>query len=257
MTEVHRLMSFHEATSEVTQLNRCAVRAAVRVHPYTFHVLKWAAHLSRLSAGAFDISVGGRLVEWGILPAPSTDVHPDPAASFQDIVLLPERHVRFHRRLWIDLGGIAKGYAVDRGIAALRACGVTRAAINAGGDLRILGRATERVSLRTVERYSQAHPTIELQGNAAVATSCGAPTRRPHGLGWRTCHVAGARGEAVDPRLTASVVARSCLIADALTKIILIQRAAATNLVRSLRAEAYLHRADLAGSPWDAIGVSP
>jgi thiamine biosynthesis lipoprotein len=257
MTEVHRLMSFHEDPSDVSRLNREAVRTAVRVHPQTVHVLRWAARLARLSAGAFDISVGGRLVECGMLPAPPTDLHPDPAASYRDIELLPGQRVRFHRPLWIDLGGIAKGFAVDRGIATLRACGVTRATINAGGDLRILGRGTERVCLRTAEGHAQARATIELRGSAAVATSSGATTQRPRTRVEDECQASAARAPTVDPCVTSSVVAPTCLIADALTKIILIRRATAASLLRSLRAEAYVHDPGAAGSQWNAIGVSP
>jgi thiamine biosynthesis lipoprotein len=255
--QIHRLMSFHEAASDVSQLNRRAALEAVPVHAHTFRVLKYAHRLSRLSAGAFDISVGGQLVERGMLPAPATDLRPHPSASFHDIQLMPGRRVRFRRPLWIDLGGIAKGYAVDRGIAVLRACGITRAAINAGGDLRILGRESEHVFLRTHEAHPRAEAMIELRGSAAVATSCGATTQQLWPAPAHIQRTTGLSADTVDPRLTASVVARSCLIADALTKVVLIRGEGAASLVRKLRAQAYLHRPTGSGSQWDAIGATP
>ena len=106
-------------------------------------------HASRkLSDGIFDASIAAQPVEWGILNAPEAAAPADPNATFRDIELLPGRQVRFKRPLWLDLSGIAKGYAVDRAIAALARSGITRACVNAGGDLRILGKQAERVALR-------------------------------------------------------------------------------------------------------------
>src|SRR6202011_4055286 len=121
MSEIHRLMSFQESASDVSRMNREAARAAVAVHPHTMRVLRCAARMARLSGGVFDASIGGALAEWGLLAAPAgTRPHRD--ATFRDIELRGNR-VYFKRPLWVDLSAIAKGYAVDRAVAALRAAG--------------------------------------------------------------------------------------------------------------------------------------
>src|SRR6266851_1934957 len=138
---VHRLMSFHEAASDVSRLNRCAAREPVAVDPWTFAVLRESLELSRISDGAFDVTVGSELVRWELLPPPG-EAGPskgEGAGSWADLELLPLRRVRFRRPLIIDLGGIAQGFAVDRAIEPLRTAGMPWAVVNAGGDLRVFG----------------------------------------------------------------------------------------------------------------------
>ena len=255
MSEIHRLMSFQEPASDVSRMNRGAARAPVTVHPHTFRVLAWAARLAQLSQGLFDASIGGRLVEWGMLATP-TDVLPDPRVSFRDIELGSARQVFFKRPLWIDLGGIAKGYAVDRAVAALHACGIRSACVNAGGDLRTVGPVTEQVALRTAEAPRDAIPTVEIR-DGALATSCGADTRRRHGGGWVSAHVAGRSGEAVNTATTVSVLTKRCVVADALTKVVLNNQAEAPRILRRLNAAAYIHHPDYPGSGWKALGELP
>src|SRR5262245_33576570 len=67
---VHRLMSFHDAASDVSRLNRRAAVEAVRVHPWTYDVLQAARDLRRRSDGAFDVTVAPALQALGLLPRP-------------------------------------------------------------------------------------------------------------------------------------------------------------------------------------------
>jgi thiamine biosynthesis lipoprotein len=145
---VHRLMSFHEAASDVSRLNREACGRTSDVHPATFEVLHWAREIAEASGGCFDITVAAKLVAWGILPPPDSPHAPDPHADWRDIELGEDFSVRFRRPLWIDLGGVAKGYAVDRAIEKLRRHGATEACVNAGGDLKIYGPEAEVIALR-------------------------------------------------------------------------------------------------------------
>ena len=69
IARVHALMSFHEADSDVSRLNRLAHREAVGVDPHTFAVLEDAERLARASGGAFDIAIAPALVRLGFLPA--------------------------------------------------------------------------------------------------------------------------------------------------------------------------------------------
>jgi len=254
IAEIHHLMSFQESTSDVSRMNRDAARAPVVVHPHTFRVLAWAARVAHLSQGLFDASVGSKLVEWGMLAAPDAQALTDANATFRDIELLGGRQVHFKRRLWVDLGGIAKGYAVDRAVAALHSCGIRSACVNAGGDLRSVGVHAERVAIRTGEPPLDALPMLEIR-NSALATSCGRTSSREHAAGRVTCHVSGHTRQAVDARTTVSVLAGRCVIADALTKVVLVDRAAAVPVLRYFSAIAHIHHPEFPGSGWSSEGV--
>jgi FAD:protein FMN transferase len=119
----------------------------------------------------------------------------------------------------IDLGGIAKGYAVDRAVAALQAWGITGALVNAGGDLYVLGTSAAgepwRVGIRSPDEPTRLAATLELQ-DRAVATSGDYEQYFEHD-GRRYHHL-------LDPRTAAphytegqsvTVIAGSCMAADA------------------------------------------
>ncbi len=165
--KVHRLMSFHEPQSDVSRLNFGANRCVIKVHPWTWKVLKTAQRLSSASDGVFDITVAPTLAAWGFLPQSGQK---DPDATWRDIFLEENCGVRFARNLSIDLGGIAKGFAVDRAVEAMRRNGVRRGFVNAGGDVRVFGRNKHIVQLR--------HPAA-LCATAAAALSFAA-ARSPH-----------------------------------------------------------------------------
>lgn len=200
---VHARMSFHEGASDVSRLNRDAHRVAVDVDPHTFEVLKLALAMSADTSGIFDVTVVPHLVDRDFLPIPMHGAAPDPRASWHDIELLPGWWVRFRRPLWIDLGGIAKGYAVDRAMERLVVHGALQASVNAGGDLRVHGPLAEQVLL-TPDSFRDGVPVIELE-NGSIASSTSRTDVRPHD-----------RGTYDDTFV--SVVADDCAIADALTK---------------------------------------
>lgn len=232
---VHCAMSFHDAASEVSCLNREASRAPQRVGARLWRVLRAALALARASAGRFDPAIAGRLVESGHLPAPQDAPAPQEQACWRDVELLPQQRVRFLRPLWLDLGGIAKGYAVDRAVAVLRMHGVCAGAVNAGGDLRVFGEASKTIRVRDLCEPTRTHALLRLR-DGAVATSAG-------------YFSANARGSAlVDPGggarlggdVSVSVCAPRAIWADALTKVVLVDPDAATPLLRRLRAQAAL-----------------
>jgi thiamine biosynthesis lipoprotein len=254
MSEIHRLMSFQDHASDVSRINRGAARAPVVVHPHTFRVLAWAARMAQLSRGLFDASIGSTLVAWGLHACPDADALPDPRVTFRDVELRSGREVFFRRPLWIDLGGIAKGYAVDRAVAALHACGIGSACVNAGGDLRIVGAEAEHVAIRTAEAPVDVLPVLELRAGA-LATSCGASSSRSQAGDWVSCHVSGRTRRAIDARTTVSVLAGRCVIADALTKVVLADEAQAIPLLRRFRAVAHVHHPTHPGSGWRTAGA--
>jgi thiamine biosynthesis lipoprotein len=239
---IHDRMSFHQADSDVSRLNREALHRPVAVHPDTLEVLRWSRRLAEGSRGCFDITVAAELVDWGLLPPPAGPRRPDPEGSWRDIELLADGTIRFDRPVWIDLGGIAKGYAVDRAVERLRARGVTQCCVNAGGDLRVLGPEAERVRLRLESPGNERLPVIEVE-NGSVASSGGHLARHRDLDGFRGPHVHGKRRQPVGTHSFACVVADHCVVADALTKVVLAQGTRSAGLLRHYGATAHLHSA--------------
>lgn len=134
IAQVEQLMSFHQPHSDIGRINRS--QTAIEIHPWTARVIHLAMNLAGRSTHRFNPTVGGQLVRRGRLP--------DPAVAFidhgtiDDIELIGTTLYR-RRPVLLTLDGIAKGWAVDRAIARLRACGVTDAVVNAGGDWRCFG----------------------------------------------------------------------------------------------------------------------
>lgn len=249
---VHRCMSFHHPESDVSRLNREALDHAVAVHPATFAVLRWARTIGEGSDGCFDVTVAAELVRWGILPRPWSRHEPCRNGSWRDVELLADGRVRFHRPLWIDLGGIAKGYAVDRAIERLGAFGVTQACVNAGGDLRVMGSATERVRLRPAAAPDWTTAVVEL-ANGSLASS-GGHVGVPHELErFPGRHVHGVRRRPAGSRTFACVMADRCVIADALTKVVLGSRSRGAALLRQYGATAHLYTTR---SGWHTVGAA-
>jgi len=213
---VQRLMSFHTRGSDVDRLNKLARRTPVAVHPWTWRVLREAQRLSAVSRGTFDITVAGCLVRWGYLPK-RRSAAVDRRADWHDVVLLPGQRVRFRKRLLIDLGGIAKGFAVDRAIDRLRAHGVLGAMVNAGGDLRAFGGAPQRIHVRDPRHPARLIACADLQ-TGAVATSASYFAAST----WRSKLVSplvDRRRRASTNRSSVTVAAPTCMLADALTKV--------------------------------------
>lgn len=144
---VDALMSIHRADSEISRVNRSAAAGPVKVSEELFLVLAKAQEISRQTDGAFDISVGPLTQLWGFiwkeyrLPTAEELEGVLPRVGWRHVELnRDKRTVRFLRDgMSLDLGGIAKGYAVDRAMDRLRELGVRDAMVKAGGDLRVAG----------------------------------------------------------------------------------------------------------------------
>lgn len=238
---VHRLMSFHEGGSDLSRLHRARRGETVTVDRRTHAVLACAMEIAHASAGCFDPTVAAQQVAWGLLPRPGGARLPQSGANWRDIELVGTRRVRLRRRVWIDLGGIAKGYAVDRALEILAAAGAVQACVNAGGDLRVAGERAETVNLR---RHAgiDALPAVELAG-AALATSAG----RAGGARMPQAHVDGRTRRAVGAGRVAVVVAAHCAVADALTKVVMAgSDAFAARVLRRFGAQARIYGAGVA-----------
>lgn len=214
VAEVHAAMGVHDPASELSCLNRGAHLAAMPVSADLLAVLRAALAFAAASEGAFDPVVGGRLTALGLLPPSPVQVVAD--ASWRDVLIDEQDRVLYCRPLRLDLGGIAKGHAVDRAVDALRAAGVVEAQVNAGGDLRVFGPTPQRIALRDPRAPAQLSQVVELY-DQALATS--APYYAS-GVSARSL-IDPHRGEPYAGADSVSVVAPSCRTADALTKIAL------------------------------------
>jgi thiamine biosynthesis lipoprotein len=233
VARVDALMSFHREDSELTRINRLANRVPQRVSAWTYAVLRRAQRVSELSGGLFDVCVAPLLVRQGLLPR--VGAVPSEQGNWRDLRLLPDQHISFARPLFIDLGGIAKGFAVDMAIHALRRGGCTLGAVNAGGDLRRFGAQAETIYVR---RGDDLVPVAQLRCGA-VATSS------PNGAEIQTSE--GAIGHILDPRNgehwrgagSVIVAARTCIVADALTKVAALAGPACGPLLERFGAQAF------------------
>lgn len=232
---VHRAMSFHDADSELSRLNRYAVQLPQPVGAPLWRVLRASLALARASDGRFDPTIAARLVQSRHLPAPANAPVPDPRANWRDVTLLPGMRVRFNKPLWLDFGGIAKGYAVDLAVAALRAQGVRAGLVNAGGDLRVFGDTQQTIRVRDPRDPVATLPLLQLR-DGAVATSSGYFSTAAGG----TALLDARNGTHVGEGVSVSVCAPRALWADALTKIVLADADAALPLLYRLHAQAAL-----------------
>ncbi len=246
VARVQGAMSFHDPGSDLSRIHRDAWRKPVPVGADTHRVLRAAVALSRATQGVFDCTVAPRLVAEGRLPCPDGAPRPAAGADWRAIDLSRAGHVALQAPVWIDLGGIAKGYALDAAAAALRSAGAWGFRVDAGGDLRIRMPEPEPVHVRHPTAPGCFFPVGRLR-DGAVATS--APYADETGLWWGI----------VDPRVGArlaevssvSVFAARGLWADALTKIVMLAPDLSARLARRLHATAIVLRGDGAGEVCD------
>jgi thiamine biosynthesis lipoprotein len=143
--EIDQRMNRYDPNSELSLLNRVAAKEPLQVSPSLFEVLLEASRISRLSDGAFDISFGsaGFLYDYRkkVKPGERALVEAAESIDYRKIMLDSSSGTvaLMDDRMVLDLGGIAKGYAVDKGAGALVRHGVKYARLSAGGDMRLIG----------------------------------------------------------------------------------------------------------------------
>jgi thiamine biosynthesis lipoprotein len=182
MKEMHRiddLMSTYKPDSELSRVNRNAATGPVTVDNELLTLIEHALMFSDITHGAFDITYAsaGQYYDYrkGRKPDSKQLAEVLPAVSYHHVRLEPVRSsVQFLQPgVRIDLGGIAKGYAVDSSIAILQAAGVRNALVSAGGDTRVIGRRWDhpwRVGIRDPRNRDSLVSTIPLE-DAAISTS--------------------------------------------------------------------------------------
>jgi thiamine biosynthesis lipoprotein len=179
MRRIDELMSHYKPESQLSQINARAAQEPVQVDPELFDLIKLSTHYSIITEGAFDITYAsvGHLYDYPhhVKPTEEQIKAALPGVNWRNMLLDPVHHtVHFERPgMRIDLGGIGKGYAVDRGIAILQARGFDHALVTAGGDSRIIGDRMGRpwwVGIRNPDDKNKVVTRIPLT-NSAMSTS--------------------------------------------------------------------------------------
>jgi thiamine biosynthesis lipoprotein len=182
MAEMHRIdraMSPHKPTSELSIINRDAADHAVPLSSEMFTLLRRALQFSELSDGAFDVSFAavGRLFDYrsGNRPNAIELAQARGAVGYGKLKLnARDQTIRFAvPGMCIDLGGFAKGHAVDRACTLLRARGITHANVSAGGDSRVMGDRCGRpwsIGVRDPRRPGEVIAVLPLE-DTSISTS--------------------------------------------------------------------------------------
>ena len=215
---VQNLMGFHQPSSELSQINQRAHIEPVHIHPWTAKVLSIAQEIHQQSQGLFNCGIGQHLVQAQLLPRHPGNI-PHHYGNQQNLRFIDTNTVASDLPLCLDLGGIAKGFAVDVGIEILQSAQLERACINAGGDLRVFGKEPQAIYIRDPINPHQLLYLGELC-NAAIATSSLYFMEQDHNT--KSYLIDPCSSEYVSFSQSFSVIAQECVYADALTKVVAI-----------------------------------
>jgi thiamine biosynthesis lipoprotein len=233
LAEMHRideLMSHYKPDSQLSRINREAATGAVAVDRELADLIVRALEFSELSGGAFDITYASV----GYLYDYREHRHPTEAEIAAALPAINWRHVVVDRQastvrflkqgVRIDLGGIAKGHAVDRCIGLLRERGITHASVSAGGDSRLLGDRRGRpwvVGIRHPDDRERVIARIPLE-DAAISTS-GDYERYFDEDGVRYHHIINPRtGRSATGVRSVTVIGPNATLTEGLTKSVFI-----------------------------------
>ena len=217
--QVQDLMGFHNPLSELSQINRWAHQVSLELHPWTAEVLSIAQEIHQQSNGLFNCGIGHRLVSAGLLPR-HIDLSRHKLGGIEDIHFLDSQLISSTKPICLDLGGIAKGFAVDKAVESLISSGIQSGCVNAGGDLRVFGDTPKPVQIRNPSLPNQLIDIGSLQ-NGAIATSGLYFSRRDQEQSYIINPLAQNESEVhLNFSDSYSILANECVYADALTKVL-------------------------------------
>ncbi len=214
--QVQSLMSFHTPESELSQINARSYLEPVRVHPWVAEVLTIAKEIHLQSQGIFNCGIGHRLVEAGLLPR-----HFNPSnhsfGGIEHLLFIEPTLVRSPLPLCLDLGGIAKGYAVDKAVEALVSQGLQTGSVNAGGDMRVFGNHAQEIQIR---HPSNPQELIQIGSMKVGALATSGLYFAKRDADAKSFMVNPLSQKHIEFSESYSVIASECVYADALTKVV-------------------------------------
>lgn len=227
MARIENMMSQYREGSEVSRINAQPYDHPVKVSEELFGLLQTSARDNAVSQGAFDITVGPLMKLWPFykeeIKLPSRQEILDALRSVGTDKIkfnAKEKTVRFTQPdMALDLGGIAKGYAVDRAIRVIKAAGVKCALVNAGGDLYALGKKPDgkkwRMGVQHPRKLDRLVCAFDIE-DTAIATS-GDYERFFIKEGRRYCHILNPKtGIPASESVSVTIQANDATQADAL-----------------------------------------
>ncbi len=244
INRLENLMSTYKQESELSRINRKAIKGPTTCDNELLHVIKESIRYSTLTDGAFDITVGPLMKTWrfrkdaGVKGKFKVSAFPPSqdeltavmsAVSYKNIVISKSKNPRKKRiyfknfQTQIDLGGIGKGYAVDRAFDVLKKNGITYACINFGGNIRVMGtppgsppKAGWKIAVQHPRKKNAVLGYLELT-DGAVSTS-GDYEKSFTIDGKRYSHIIDPRsGKPVENMVSVTILAKTATQADALS----------------------------------------
>jgi len=231
-------LSNYRSSSELSRINRLAATQTLTTDPDTFDFLEQSLHWSRVSDGAFDITVGKLMKSWGFylhqgrIPASSELATLRAATGWQKVQLDPQaRTVHFTAPgVELDPGGIGKGFAVDAAVRILRADHVSAALLSAGSStLYALGSPPHRDGWRISIPGPLPRPdelsSITLKDTSLSSADCTQKNFRI--AGHLYCHIMDPRTlKPVEGRIQVTIVDPSATASDALSNVLFVNETA-------------------------------
>ena len=214
--KVQVLMGFHDPESELSQINAKSHLEPISIHAWTTEVLAIAKKIHIKSQGIFNCGVGHRLVEAGLLPR-HISLADHSFGGIEDLRFIEPNLVQSKLPLCFDLGGIAKGYAVDKAVEVLTAHGMQSGSINAGGDMRVFGDKAQDIQVRNPSKPLELIQIGSMK-TGAIATSSLYFAKRDADT--KSYMVNPLNQEHIEFSESYSVIANECVYADALTKVV-------------------------------------
>ncbi|MBU3637532.1 FAD:protein FMN transferase [Polynucleobacter sp. es-MAR-4] len=214
--QVQSLMGFHNPDSELSQINARSYLEPIRIHSWTAKVLTIAQEIQIESQGIFNCGVGHLLVEVGLLPK-CFSLGNHSFGGIEDLRFIEPNLVQSKLPLCLDLGGIAKGYAVDKAVEVLVDHGIHSGSVNAGGDMRIFGDLAQDIQIRSP---SNPHELIQIGSMRAGAIATSSLYFSKRDADAKSYMVNPINQDHVEFLESYSVIADECVYADALTKLV-------------------------------------
>lgn len=203
--DVEQRMHPNREGSDLAHINSAPLHTPIEIHPETWRLLQLARRLYDVTGGVFDPCLPSR------------------PGRLRDVELGAGRMLVCRAPVELDLGGIAKGYAIDRAVEALREFGCSAGLVNAGGDLRVFGKRAQTVLLRRSggtaggsNSASATYTQLQLRDAALAVSDLDAADRPPEHQGYYN------RSGRPPVRRYAAVTASTAAAADALTKCVLL-----------------------------------
>jgi len=225
---------YGDVSNAVKAFNASTPGSSVTLPEEVTQVLQMAQQVASRSKGAFTPGIGSLSLLWGFSLPDAPVQPPDELAIVRALRGVDSSLIEFDGKAWkrlhvetkLDFGGIAKGYAIDRGIDVLREHGIRNAIVDAGGDLRAIGSHSGkpwRIGIRHPRQEGKTLGWLEVHGDISIVTS-GDYERFFIYQGKRYHHILDPEtGYPAKRSISATVIAKNATLADAWSTALFVQ----------------------------------